>query len=121
MARIFSPIAICRFSHQERRPLSFLVLNHRRKLKAEPAAYGFTPDWWLVTVLRLACLFSRRRNAAPVSSGIRLGFQGLRCRLRLAAQWLDRHPLTREDLAQERRLLAAIGIESAVSSHGLRG
>jgi exopolyphosphatase / guanosine-5'-triphosphate,3'-diphosphate pyrophosphatase len=105
------------FSRQEQQLLSFLVLNHRRKLKPEPAAYGFVPDWRLVTVLRLACLFSRRRDAALVPSGIGLSFQRERCRLSLPAKWLDQHPLTREDLLQERQLLAAVGMELAVSSH----
>jgi len=104
------------FSRQEQQLLSFLVLNHRRKLKPEPAAYGFVPDWRLVTVLRLACLFSRRRDAALVPSGIRLSFQNARCRLRLPMGWLEQHPLTREDLLQEKQLLVGAGIELSVSS-----
>lgn len=105
------------FSRQEQQLLSFLVLNHRRKLKPEPEAYGFSPDWRLVTVLRLACLFLRRRDGALVpSAGIRIGFHGVRCRLQLPAGWLDQHPLTREDLLQEKQLLAAIGLELSVTS-----
>jgi exopolyphosphatase/guanosine-5'-triphosphate,3'-diphosphate pyrophosphatase len=104
------------FSRQEQQLLSFLVLNHRRKLKPEPAAYGFVPDWRQVTVIRLACLFLRRRDAALVPAGIRLRFQGRRCRLGLPPKWLDQHPLTREDLLQERQLLAAVGMELTVSS-----
>ncbi len=104
------------FSRQEQQLLSFLVLNHRRKLKPEPAAYGFEPDWRLVTVLRLACLFSRRRDSALMPSGMRLSFRGARCRLRLPENWLEQHPLTREDLFQEKQLLAAIGIELSLTS-----
>lgn len=105
------------FSRQEQQLLSFLVLNHRRKLKPEPEAYGFVPDWRLVSVLRLACLFLRRRDSALVpASGIRIGFSGGRCRLQLPAQWLDQHPLTREDLVQEKQLLAAVGLELSVTS-----
>lgn len=104
------------FSRQEQQLLSFLVLNHRRKPKPEPAAYGFVPDWRLVTVLRLACLMLRRRDAALVPAGIGIGFLGDRCRLKLPVGWLDQHPLTREDLVQERRLLALVGIELVVQS-----
>jgi exopolyphosphatase/guanosine-5'-triphosphate,3'-diphosphate pyrophosphatase len=104
------------FSRQEQQLLSFLVLNHRRKLRPEPAAYGFVPDWRLVTVLRLACLFLRRRSAAQMGRGISLSFNGSRCRLKLPGQWLERHPLTREDLLQEKQLLAAVGIELALST-----
>ncbi len=105
------------FSRQEQQLLSFLVLNHRRKLKPEPAAYGFAPDWRLVCILRLACLFLRRRDGALVpASGIRIGFVGARCRLELPPKWLDQHPLTREDLLQEKQLLAAVGLELSVTS-----
>lgn len=105
------------FSRQEQQLLSFLVLSHRRKLKPEPGAYGFVPDWRLVCVLRLACLFLRRRDAALVpAAGIRIGFQGARCRLQLPAGWLDQHPLTREDLLQEKQLIAAAGLELSVVS-----
>jgi exopolyphosphatase/guanosine-5'-triphosphate,3'-diphosphate pyrophosphatase len=99
------------FSRQEQQLLGFLVLNHRRKLRPEPAAYGFVPDWRLVTLLRLACLFLRRRDAALAPGDIDINFQGGRCRLRLPAGWLDQHPLTREDLLQEKQLLASVGIE----------
>jgi len=105
------------FSRQEQQLLSFLVLNHRRKLKPEPEAYGFVPDWRLVGILRLACLFLRRRDGALVpAAGIRLNFRGSRCRLELPAGWLEQHPLTREDLVLEKQLLAAVGLELAVTS-----
>jgi len=104
------------FSRQEQQLLSFLVLNHRRKPKPEPAAYGFMPDWRLVTLLRLACLVMRRRDATLAPGSIDIGFQGARCRMKLPAGWLDQHPLTREDLLQERHLLAGVGIELMVQS-----
>jgi exopolyphosphatase / guanosine-5'-triphosphate,3'-diphosphate pyrophosphatase len=102
------------FSRQEQQLLSFLVLNHRRKPKQEPEAYGFTPDWRLVTILRLACLFLRRRDAALLPTSVEIAFRGTRCRLRLPAKWLDQHPLTQEDLTQENLLLSAVGIELSV-------
>lgn len=102
------------FSRQEQQLLSFLVLNHRRKLKPEPATYGFTPDWRLVTLLRLACLIMRRRDAALASGDIGIHFHGVRCRLKLPPGWLEQYPLMREDLIQERRMLEPVGIELVV-------
>jgi exopolyphosphatase/guanosine-5'-triphosphate,3'-diphosphate pyrophosphatase len=105
------------FSRQEQQLLSFLVLNHRRKLKPEPEAYGFVPDWRLVCVLRLAHLFLRRRDTALVpTAGIRISFHGTRWRLQLPAAWLDQHPLTREDLLQEKQLIAIVGLDLSVTS-----
>ena len=106
------------FSRQEQRLLSFLVLNHRRKPKPEPASGDFVADWRLVAVLRLACLFLRRRDGALVPRELRLGFQGRRCRLQLPAGWLDAHPLTREDLLREKLLLPAVGIELVLAQRG---
>lgn len=104
------------FSRQEQQLLSFLVRNHRRKLRPEPAAYGFLPDWRLTVLLRLACLFLRRRDAGPAVGIIAISFQGGRCRLRLPEGWLDQHPLTREDLLEEKRLLQPVGIELLIQA-----
>lgn len=104
------------FSRQEQRILSFLVLNHRRKLRPEPVGYGAAPDWRLIAILRLACLFQRRRDGASVPRGLTLRFSGQRMRLLLPDAWLERHPLTREDLLHEKQLLAAIGLDLVVKS-----
>lgn len=106
------------FSRQEQQQLSFLVLNHRRKLKPEPETYGFTPNWRLVAVLRLACLLLRRREPALVPADLSITFSGLRCRLRLPTEWLAQHPLTREDLAQEKQLLAAVDVDLVLATRG---
>lgn len=104
------------FSRQEQGVLSFLVLNHRRKLKAQPSGYGAAPDWKLIAILRLACLLQRRRDAATVPRDLSLRLSGNRLRLRLPAAWLERHPLTREDLLQEKALLASVGLDLVVQS-----
>jgi exopolyphosphatase/guanosine-5'-triphosphate,3'-diphosphate pyrophosphatase len=104
------------FSRQEQGVLSFLVLNHRRKLKAQPTGYGAAPDWKLIAILRLACLLQRRRGAAAVPRGLALRLSGQRLRLQLPAGWLDRHPLTREDLLQEKAQLAVVGLDLVVQS-----
>lgn len=100
------------FSKQEQKLLSFLVLNHRRKLRTVPKAYGFQPDWRLVQILRLACLFCRRRDTAALPDDLTLSFgNGDKSALRLDREWLDDHPLTAEDLAVEQRNLKAMNIK----------
>lgn len=107
------------FSRQEQQLLGLLVGNHRRKPKSEEDAAQ--TDWRLVAVLRLACLLLRRRDETLVPGDIRLRFQeGLqesRCRLSLPRGWLAEHPLTREDLLQERKHLATVGIDLVLGSH----
>ncbi len=97
------------FSRSEQKMLSFLVLNHRRKLRTPEAnSYGFEADWTLVLVLRLACLFNRMRadQRLPVLhlKPMRKGWE-----IELPAAWLRRHPLVEEDLRAENVFLAAIG------------
>ena len=102
------------FSRQEQKQLSFLVLNHRRKLKPLPQTYGFDPDWRLVQVLRIAFLFNRHRDdyTPPADMKIRLRSNGMR--LQLSREWLDAHPLTAEDLKAEQRLLKSLDLELVI-------
>ncbi len=99
------------FSRQEQKQLGFLILNHRRKLRKMEKAYGFEPDWHLVVVLRLACLFNRRRDDHAIPPEIRLRFQGNCCCLSLPADWLAVHPLTEQDLEAESQYLNDIEYE----------
>jgi exopolyphosphatase / guanosine-5'-triphosphate,3'-diphosphate pyrophosphatase len=102
------------FSRQEQKLLSFLVLNHRRKLKPLQETYGFDPDWRQVQILRLAFLFNRRRddNNIPPELGIKLREKSLR--LQISKQWLDEHPLTSEDLKTEQRYMKSLDIEMVI-------
>ncbi len=99
------------FSRQEQARLSFLVLNHRRKPKAPSGAYGVKPDWLLVSLFRLACIFHRRRQSEPVPETIRLTAGDKKSlRLTLPAGWLDDNPLTAADLEDERSLMGHQGV-----------
>ncbi len=98
------------FSRQEQRQLGFLVLNHRRKPSRPEQRQGQPPDWRLAIVLRLACLFLRRRDEAAVPPELSLRFAGETCQLGLPAGWLEAHPLTAELLRQEARQLRAVGL-----------
>lgn len=103
------------FSRSEQKMLSFLLLNHRRKLRTLEASYGFKPDWNLVLVLRLACLFNRRRvnfelpeiMLAPDKNGWLLALPSI---------WLTDHPLTEEDLNQESTYWKKQGFELNISA-----
>lgn len=100
------------FSRQEQRQLSFLVLNHRRKLRDLQDDYGFTPDWMLVSLFRLACLFHRRREDEPLPEGITLSSPDKKTlELTLPTDWIDSHPLTAEALEEEVQILSSRDIK----------
>jgi exopolyphosphatase/guanosine-5'-triphosphate,3'-diphosphate pyrophosphatase len=99
------------FSRQEQAQLSFLVLNHRRKLQEVDAAYGFFPDWRLVMCLRIACLLHRSRRGQEVMDvaiaiGDRMAFT-----LILDGQWLLQHPLVAADLQAEVKYWKRLGYD----------
>jgi exopolyphosphatase/guanosine-5'-triphosphate,3'-diphosphate pyrophosphatase len=94
------------FSRQEQKLLAFLVVNHRRKLKPQVASYGVDPDWRLMVIFRLACLFNRRRTPHQLPPiGLRLKPGNVE--VQLPRNWLEQHPLTREELEKEKELLKA--------------
>lgn len=100
------------FSRQEQKMLSFLVLNHRRKLRTPDVnTYRFKPDWALVLVLRLACLFNRTRvdQRIPVPRLRAIGKN--RWELGVSADWLKSRPLVEEDLRAETEFLAGAGVQ----------
>lgn len=112
------------FSRQEQKLLSFLVLNHRRKLRTVPKAYGFQPNWRLVMILRLACVFCRRRDDAALPGEIAIDFHDQRkagakdegVSLTLERAWLDNHPLTAQDLKIEQSYLRGMNIKLEVET-----
>lgn len=101
------------FARREQEMLSFLVLNHRRKLKKVPLPYGASYEWAMVLALRLAHLFhrGRRDGALPAMQLVRRS-DGYR--LDIEAQWLEGHPLTAEDLKAETREWQRLGLSFRV-------
>ncbi len=95
------------FSRQEQARLSMLVLNHRRKPKTLGIAeYGVNPDWMMACLLRLACIFYRRRQAFALTDAISLSSPSDDCiKLSIPQNWLRSNPLTAADLADEAELL----------------
>ena len=112
------------FSRQEQARLSMLVLNHRRKPKSlSIAEYGVTPDWVMISLLRLACLFYRRRQSFELSSDISLKSpQPDLIVLKLPQSWLDANPLTAADLCDEADLLAkTVNIQLKIDACDIEG
>ena len=95
------------FSRQEQARLSFLVANHRRKPK-QPSTqtYGITADWPLICILRLACIFYRRRQPKKLPDAISLNSpQADQLNLSIPEDWLNMNPLIAADLEDEAELL----------------
>jgi len=101
------------FPREEQRLLSCLVGNHRRKL--ESTSIDLVPQAWriktlrLTVLLRLAVLLHRTR-APDLLPPMEVIAEGDGLTLRFPDGWLEQHPLTRADLAQEQGLLRAGGM-----------
>ncbi|WP_373091310.1 exopolyphosphatase [Zhongshania sp.] len=95
------------FSRQEQARLSFLVANHRRKPKpVGNPSYGVSADWPLVCVLRLACIFYRRRQAKQLPANITLRSKDAnKLCINIPEDWLLANPLIAADLDDEAELL----------------
>lgn len=106
------------FSRREQKLLSFLVLNHRRRLRIPIASYRFVPEWGLVLLLRLSCLFnrSRARKGAPVP-GIKM--RGASWNVKVDGEWLANQPLLVEDLSQEAAYWRELGHKLVVNGERL--
>jgi exopolyphosphatase / guanosine-5'-triphosphate,3'-diphosphate pyrophosphatase len=107
------------FSRSEQRLLAALVRNQRRK--ADPSGFAdlshplaqHGPS--LAVLLRLAVLFHRSQTDDPLPS-ISISVVGKELHLTLPSDWLAAHPLTREDLKQEKSAAAPLGYKLVVSA-----
>jgi exopolyphosphatase/guanosine-5'-triphosphate,3'-diphosphate pyrophosphatase len=100
------------FPREEQLLLSALVGGHRRQLSQEALEDLVTP-WdrhaeFLIVLLRLAVLLHRGRSPQPLPD-VRLRVKGRNLTLELPARWMKEHPLTLEDLEQERGYLKEAG------------
>ena len=105
--------AINGFSRAEQLILATLILGHRRKLTTEifaglPARLANTVMQTCV-LLRLAVLLHRSRHADEPPR-LRWQADGDNLRLTFPDHWLNRHPLTHEDLSREQDYLRRVGI-----------
>ena len=100
------------FPREEQALLSALVGGHRRQLSLEPLE-DLLPPWdrhaeFLTVLLRLAVLLHRGRTPQPLPE-VTLRVKGRALTLELPARWMKEHPLTLEDLEQERVYLKEAG------------
>ena len=100
------------FPREEQLLLSVLVGAHRRQLSLE-SVEDLLPPWdrrceFLIVILRLAVLLHRGRSPQPLPE-VRLRVKGRVVTLELSARWMKEHPLTLEDLEQEKQYLKEAG------------
>jgi exopolyphosphatase/guanosine-5'-triphosphate,3'-diphosphate pyrophosphatase len=105
------------FPREEQLLLSALVGGHRRQLSFE-SLEDLLPPWdrlaeFLIVILRLAVLLHRGRSPQPLPE-VRLSVKGRNLTLELPQRWMKEHPLTLEDLAQERGYLKDAGFRLTI-------
>lgn len=107
------------FSRNDQRFIAALVRNHRRKIdttvtdsmtNSEQSRY-----YKLLTLLRLASLFHRTRNADQVPE-LSAGFSDSTVNLNIAPEWLNQHPLTYAYIEDEIDKLAGIGFKLTLNA-----
>jgi exopolyphosphatase/guanosine-5'-triphosphate,3'-diphosphate pyrophosphatase len=100
------------FPREEQLLLAALVGGHRRQLSFEPLE-DLLPPWdrlaeFLMVLLRLAVLLHRGRSPQPLPA-VQLTVKSRNITLELPQRWIKEHPLTLEDLEQERAYLKDAG------------
>ena len=105
------------FARHEQQVLAAMLRCHRRKpddavIRALPERLR-RPTARVTALLRLAVLLQRGRAADPAPP-IELQADDRQLQIRLPQAWLERHPLTRADLDQERDYLKQFDIKLQV-------
>jgi exopolyphosphatase/guanosine-5'-triphosphate,3'-diphosphate pyrophosphatase len=100
------------FPREEQLLLAALVGGHRRQLSFE-SLEDLLPPWdrlaeFLMVLLRLAVLLHRGRSPQPLPA-VQLTVKSRNITLELPQRWIKEHPLTLEDLEQERAYLKDAG------------
>jgi exopolyphosphatase/guanosine-5'-triphosphate,3'-diphosphate pyrophosphatase len=105
------------FPREEQLLLSALVGGHRRQLSFE-SLEDLLPPWdrhaeFLIVLLRQAVLLHRGRSPQPLPE-VRLTAKGRNMTMELPPRWMKEHPLTLEDLEQERVYLKDAGFRLTI-------
>jgi exopolyphosphatase/guanosine-5'-triphosphate,3'-diphosphate pyrophosphatase len=105
------------FPREEQLLLAALVGGHRRQLSFE-SLEDLLPPWdrlaeFLIVLLRLAVLLHRGRSPQPLPE-VRLTVKGRSLTMELPQRWMKEHPLTLEDLEQERAYLKEAGFRLTI-------
>jgi exopolyphosphatase / guanosine-5'-triphosphate,3'-diphosphate pyrophosphatase len=112
------------FPREEQLLLAALVGGHRRQLSFEPLE-DLLPPWdrlaeFLMVLLRLAVLLHRGRSPQPLPE-VRLIVKSRNITLELPQRWIKEHPLTLEDLEQERAYLKEAGFRLTIVEGSIPG
>jgi exopolyphosphatase/guanosine-5'-triphosphate,3'-diphosphate pyrophosphatase len=107
------------FPREEQLLLAALVGGHRRQLSFE-SLEDLLPPWdrlaeFLIVLLRLAVLLHRGRSPQPLPA-VRMVVKGRSITVELPPRWIKEHPLTLEDLEQERAYLKDAGFRLTIVS-----
>jgi exopolyphosphatase / guanosine-5'-triphosphate,3'-diphosphate pyrophosphatase len=105
------------FPREEQLLLAALVGGHRRQLSIE-SLEDLLPPWdrhaeFLIVLLRLAVLLHRGRSPQALPE-VQLTGKGRSMTLTLPPRWIKEHPLTLEDLEQERAYLKEAGFRLTI-------
>jgi exopolyphosphatase / guanosine-5'-triphosphate,3'-diphosphate pyrophosphatase len=105
------------FPREEQLLLSALVGGHRRQLSVA-SLEDLLPPWdrlaeFLIVILRLAVLLHRGRSPQPLPE-VKLTVKSRNMTLELPQRWIKEHPLTLEDLEQERAYLKEAGFRLTI-------
>ncbi len=105
------------FPREEQLLLAALVGGHRRQLSVA-SLEDLLPPWdrlaeFLIVILRLAVLLHRGRSPQPLPD-VRLTVKSRNITLELPQRWIKEHPLTLEDLEQERAYLKEAGFRLSI-------
>jgi exopolyphosphatase/guanosine-5'-triphosphate,3'-diphosphate pyrophosphatase len=105
------------FPREEQLLLSALVGGHRRQFAVD-SLEDLLPPWdrlaeFLMVILRLSVLLHRGRSPQPLPE-VRLSVKSRNIALELPQRWMKEHPLTLEDLEQERGYLKEAGFRLTI-------
>jgi exopolyphosphatase/guanosine-5'-triphosphate,3'-diphosphate pyrophosphatase len=105
------------FPREEQLLLAALVGGHRRQLSFE-SLEDLLPPWdrlaeFMMVLLRLAVLLHRGRSPQPLPE-VRLTVKSRNIMVELPQRWMKEHPLTLEDLEQERGYLKEAGFRLTI-------
>jgi exopolyphosphatase/guanosine-5'-triphosphate,3'-diphosphate pyrophosphatase len=105
------------FPREEQLLLAALVGGHRRQLSFE-SLEDLLPPWdrlaeFMMVLLRLAVLLHRGRSPQPLPE-VRLTVKSRNIVVELPQRWMKEHPLTLEDLEQERGYLKEAGFRLTI-------
>jgi exopolyphosphatase/guanosine-5'-triphosphate,3'-diphosphate pyrophosphatase len=116
-AYVLSNADLAGFSQDEQETLALLVRCHRRKVTSSALGRGTDSDRTrllrLVCILRLANLF-KYVDELEYLPEFRVEAHDKSLELQFPEAWLQQHPLSRQELVQEKTMLRKLGIELSI-------